>query len=219
MIRCPGLPSRSTASCLVGPAGERVVPGVEGVDPAGFARVEAPGLVVLGYRSKRSAITLEPLKFEKYLADAGLERIIALRAERGERSKAGREVYSRCAKSLVAVPGPRGGRADRTLGFTLELVAGRDPYSLTAGAELPLRLLYRNRPLEGALVTALSQADPGKRTSARSNRDGRVILRLGSPGPWLVKAVHMVPASGRDDADWESLWASLTFELPGVASH
>jgi hypothetical protein len=32
---------------------------------------------------------------------------------------------------------------------------------------------------------------------------------------WLVKAVHIEPVAA-PDADWESLWASLTFELPGA---
>jgi hypothetical protein len=28
-----------------------------------------------------------------------------------------------------------------------------------------------------------------------------------------VKAVHMVPAAAGTNADWESFWASLTFEM------
>ena len=36
---------------------------------------------------------------------------------------------------------------------------------------------------------------------------------LARKGVWLVKAVHMVPAPSRRDADWQSLWASLTFEI------
>ena len=33
-------------------------------------------------------------------------------------------------------------------------------------------------------------------------------------GVWLVKAVHMAPAPAESGAEWESLWASLTFEVP-----
>jgi hypothetical protein len=29
---------------------------------------------------------------------------------------------------------------------------------------------------------------------------------------WMIKAVHMVPAPAGTGADWESVWASLTFE-------
>jgi hypothetical protein len=39
-------------------------------------------------------------------------------------------------------------------------------------------------------------------------------MPLSKSGAWLVKAVHMVPARADAGADWESVWASLTFELP-----
>ena len=42
----------------------------------------------------------------------------------------------------------------------------------------------------------------------------RVSFAFAKPGAWLVKSVHMVPAPAKSGADWESLWASLTFELP-----
>jgi len=65
----------------------------------------APGLAVIGYRSQRTAITLEAEKFEKYLADEGLDGVLKARKTRGEQDKPGNEVYSRCAKSLIAVDG------------------------------------------------------------------------------------------------------------------
>ena len=33
-------------------------------------------------------------------------------------------------------------------------------------------------------------------------------------GAWLVTAVHMIPAPRGADAQWESIWASLSFERP-----
>jgi hypothetical protein len=33
---------------------------------------------------------------------------------------------------------------------------------------------------------------------------------------WLVKAVHMVPAPAGSGADWESIWASLTFKASRI---
>jgi len=40
------------------------------------------------------------------------------------------------------------------------------------------------------------------------------VLDLAAGRIWLVKTVHMVPAPADSGADWESLWASLTFEIP-----
>jgi uncharacterized GH25 family protein len=60
----------------------------------------------------------------------------------------------------------------------------------------------------------MNRDEPDKRLSARTDKAGRVSLALPRGGVWLVKAVHMVPAPADSGADWESLWASLTFETP-----
>jgi len=196
---------------LADPAGESVIPGLPGTDPAGFVRIEHPGLAIIGYRSRRTPIELEPEKFEKYLAEEGLERVSKARAERGETGKPGKEVYSRCAKSLVLAGGGPIAGFDRPLGFTLELVPEK---LVEKPGELPVRLLYDGRPLEGALVVAIHRDESEKKISSRTGRDGRARLLLARAGAWLVKAVHMVPAPKETGADWESLWASLTFEIP-----
>jgi len=196
---------------LVGPAGEAPIPGLPGTDPAGFARVDRPGLYVIGYRSGRTPITLDAEKFEKYLADEGLERVVRARSERGEGEKPGREVYSRCAKSLLLAGEGPARSPDIALGFTLELVPEKN---LERPGDLPVRLLYEGKSLEGALVVAMSRDEPERKLSARTDRNGRVVLRLTRSGVWLVKAVHMVPAPKETEADWESLWASLTFQIP-----
>ncbi len=162
-------------------------------------------------------MSLDARKFEDYLREEGLERIVAERARRGETEKPSRELFSRCAKALLfAGEGPVGGE-DRALGFTLELLAEQDPYALRAGSELPVRLLFEGKPLEGALVVAIPHGEPRESLSQRTDRSGRVRLRLPREGAWLVKAVHMVPAPADSGADWRSLWASLTFEMPAAS--
>ena len=108
---------------------------------------------------------------------------------------------------------PSEAQGDRPLGFTLELVAERNPYAVRAGQDLPVRLTYENRPLAGALVVAMNRLNPSEKLSARTDNDGRVRFRLRPGGMWLIKAVHMVPAPAGTNAEWASFWASLTFEL------
>jgi hypothetical protein len=196
--------------------GRKPIVGRDGADPAGVLRVAMPGVLVIGYSSKPSSVELPAEKFNEYLKEEGLDQVAALRARRNEANAGEREIFSRCAKSLV-LSGPPAPKGDRSLGFTLELVVERHPYELRAGGELPVRLTYENRPLAGALVVAFNRTNPSEKLKARTDREGRVRLGLSRSGLWLVKAVHMVPAPSGTNAEWASYWASLTFELPAAA--
>ena len=198
-------------------SGRKPLVGRDGADPAGFLRVSAPGVVVIGYRSNPSQVELTAEKFNQYLKEEGLEAVAALRARRNETGAKARELFSRCAKSLVLSGLPSDAPADRTLGFPLELVAERNPYAIRAGQDLPVRLTYQNRPLAGTLVVAMNRLNPSEKLTARTDADGRVRFQLRRSGMWLIKAVHMLPAPAGAAADWESYWASLTFEF-GAAS-
>lgn len=192
--------------------GRKPLVGRDGGDPAGFLRVPAPGLLVIGYRSNPSSVELTAEKFNQYVKDEGLDAIASLRASRNETGAKAREVFSRCAKSLV-LSGPASDAAgDRRLGFTLELVAERNPYTLRAGQDLPVRLTYENRPLTGTLVVAMNRLNPAEKLKARTDDAGRVRFKLRPGGMWLIKAVHMIPAPAGSNAEWASYWASLTFE-------
>jgi uncharacterized GH25 family protein len=200
---------------LVSNRGESPLPGLSGSDPAGFAKSDGPGVIVIGYRSDRSPVTLEAPKFEKYLTDEGLEAVIAERARRGESGKPGREVFSRSVKSVV-ISGPRGRDYDRTLGLDLEILVRSDPASWRPDGKPPMRfqVLSEGRPLAGALVKAICRDDSEKTVTARSGRNGEVSLVLPRKGVWLVEAVRMTRAPKDVDADWESVWGSVTFEIP-----
>jgi len=193
------------------------VVGRDGADPAGLMRVASPGLFVVGYHSKPSPVVLQAPKFNTYLTEEGLEAVAALRAKKGETDTEAREVFVRCAKSLLLAGPADAAQQDRVLGLPLELVADRNPYMMTTGQSLGVRLLYRDQPLAGALVVALNQRDPMARVAARSDKAGHVTLKLVEPGPWLIKAVHMIPAPAGSDSQWASYWASLTFELADPA--
>ena len=206
----PRMTERIERFAAVGPGGEIALPGVDGMDPAGWAAL-SPGTWLFVYDSNHDSVQLEGAKFEAYLADEGLERISRLRAQRGQTAAPGREIFSRCAKALVASgDGPAQG-VDRVLGLPLELVPAVNPAGLPAGGELPVELLFHGKPLAGALVVAVPREAPDARVSGRTGADGRVRLRLDRAGDWLIKAVHMVPAPADSGADWESFWASLTF--------
>lgn len=198
----------------VGPHGEAQIVGLEGSDPAGYVRLIRSGLHALAYRSRRSFTRLGAKQFEAYLAEEGLERISRERAAEGHADRAVREAFSRCAKALVQVGEIDSTAGDRPIGLELELVADKNPYALSIGEKLPVRLLYQGKPLAGALVAAVNRNDVAGRTATRTNQDGKAVLTLDRKGLWMIRAVHMVRPDAGVEADWESLWASLTFALP-----
>jgi hypothetical protein len=213
--------------------GAHDVVGVDMQSPAGFLRPREAGTVLVAYHCTPNSIALPAEKFESYLRDEGLERVIEARRAAGERGDAARELYQRCAKSLLVAgqpesspegpggPGWAGGAIwERRAGLPLELSPLADPSACAAERVLPLELTFRAQPLEGAQVVAFERSSPAAtRVAGRTDRDGRVRLALPVvPGPqapaleqWLVKSVHMERASDRAQADWESWWASLTF--------
>jgi uncharacterized GH25 family protein len=213
---------RFTATSAAG--AEVPIPGVEGTEPAGFAAFPKPGLYLLAYGSHRASVELPGAKFEEYLALEGLEAIHDLRAKRRQVGAPGREVFSRSAKAVVRVgkdikdnndlkDSVEAG-FDRALGLELELIPEKNPLRVSAGGTLPLRLLFRGQPLAGAKVVAFRKEQPLQKAAVRTDKKGHAELPLAAPGTWLIKAVHMLPAPQeiRKDADWESFWASLTFQ-------
>lgn len=211
-------PDRIRDFFTVSPSDQRVpVPGLDGADPAGLLRPREEGLWTVGYRSQDAFLELEAEKFEQYLREEGLEHVIDARREAKQSNEPGREIYSRCAKSLLLV-GAGGTRVfDRKLGFPLELFAEKDPYTLAPGSTFPFRLLRDDEGVEGILVVAIQRDAKGAvetKLDARTDAAGRVSFALQKPGTWIVKCVSMARSKDPVRADWESLWATLTFEVP-----
>jgi uncharacterized GH25 family protein len=186
--------------------------GVLGDDPAATLTVRAPGRIWIVFRSTYYDLTYDkPGEFDAFLAKEGIDHLV-LPAQRDKLPV--KETYSRCAKSLLVAGSASSGSApDRAFGLPLELVAESDPYAGRSAA-FNVRLLYRGAALPGALVTAFHKAAPDRRLEARTDASGRARLALDRDGVWLLNAVHLLPASRKSGAQWETLWASLTFEFP-----
>jgi uncharacterized GH25 family protein len=196
------------------------VQGLPGWKPAGVVKLGKPGLAIAGYASTHTLLTLDAAKFEAYLAEEGLQRIQRLRAQQGATGQPGREAFRRCAKALIRIGDastPTG--HDHRIGCDLELVPETSPFALAPGDELAVQLLYQGLPQVDTRVNLFVQGHPGVHSFAVTDTQGRVRLPVADPGFHLISAVHMLPASGISGADWESIWASLTFRIPPQIEH
>lgn len=127
----------------------------------------------------------------------------------GATTESGERLY-RYAKALLTGTG-NAGSAMRPLGFAYEIVPGDDP---ATARPFKGQVLHNGKPLANALVEALWRDDPAIRLSARSDAQGGFVLALPKPGVWLIKSMHVARAGFFAAHDWDSLWASLTFEAP-----
>lgn len=184
-----------------------------------------PGTHVVLLHSTNSFTELPAEQFTAYLREEGLDYALKLRQENDEMAKPGRETYRRCAKTLIqvgeaAATAPATDSACRRIyGLPLELVPEQNPYRLSVDKALTVRVLRAGKPAFGAAVQVWQRQPGGLPTThytTRSNQNGRILLRLSGPGPYLLATVDMsaAPIRLRDRADWQSTWASLTFAGP-----
>jgi hypothetical protein len=191
------------------------IPGMDGSDPAGFVRPEAPGVWVIAYENTPASVELSGEKFEAYLAEEGLDKVIARRTELGESALPAKELYSRCAKAILHAGGMPGPGFDRPAGMKLELTPLVDPATIKPGATLRVRLDFDGKPLAGVLVHAHTPATPtGPDSGARTDENGVAAITISTHGMWVLDAVEMVDAEPASGARWRSYWASLSFEVP-----
>lgn len=177
----------------------------------------APGLFTLTARTIPNFIELETKKFEDYLRHEGLGSVIEWRKQHGESKKPGREHYSKYVKALGYVGAPSG-RFDVAARLMIEFVPLANPYALATGQPLPVRVLFRGKPQAGLAVT-LSHAEAGQVTSQMvgvTNSQGELGVPVSGPGLWKLHTIAMERKTDKTTADWESFWASFTFEIPAV---
>lgn len=212
----PYIPSRFTAFRRYDREGESDVAGTTGDLPALALEPRAEGLTLFTYVSVAERIRFQDWqKFADYLAFEGLSAIPARHDARGLSRDDIRELYTRCAKTLVSV-GDDATEQDRATGMRLELVAGENPLAISPGAEISFTLLWEGAPLGDTQVALFRKGgDSGDATRilTRTDLNGQARFTLPGNGTYMAAAVHMIEAPADRNADWESYWASLTFGM------
>lgn len=211
-------PDRIARFALITDSGQTDVTGYRVEGKSLVAEVTpGSGLTLVAAVTHPRLIVLEPEEFNTYITEERLETIVAARAARGQTQTEGRERYSKVAK-LVLCEESRGQLPlppHPTFGLPLEIVPLASACGLEAGDKLPVRILFRGRPLANVWVVAGSKGTRGHHYPfwERTDAEGRVVVRLPRSGPWFVRVLHMVPSTEFSDADWQSWFSTLTFAV------
>lgn len=180
-----------------------------------------PGTYVLGVSTAARVFALTADEFNEYLVHDGIVDAIAEREAAGKTNDEAIERYSKHVKALVQVGDARSDEWSHELGYPVEFMPLGNPYGLGAGDELEVRFLRSGEPVANQLVYASYENhhqhdDAGGHVEAvttRTDADGVATIALAGVGRWYVRAIHMVETTAEPDVDYESNWATLTFEI------
>ncbi len=170
------------------------------------------GTAMIAYQSVNRFISLEPDKFLEYLKEDGLDNAIQYREEHHETDSMGRELYQRCAKTIFQVGTLKDDSYGKYCGLPSEFVPLVNPYALTKGQYMSIRILAGGKPAAGLKVKTWHRVN-GKttRNELLSDAEGIVRFPVSLNGKWMVSNVVMERLENNEKADWQSYWASLTW--------
>jgi uncharacterized GH25 family protein len=166
----------------------------------------------------RAQTHLPSIRFNDYLKAEGLTPALEQRARRHQMDADGSERYSRCAKSILQVGPPAAGsqgQVSKPVGLPLEIVPDVNPYGMPRSATLPVRVIYAGRPLAGALVKLTNLKDDASPFEVHlTDHDGRASFAMPNSGAWLLNVIWTRPLPRSDEADFETVFSSLSFGFP-----
>lgn len=178
-------------------------------------RTGAAGTYALAVSTRPSVIPLEAADFNSYLREDGIPDVLEERRRSGELQRPVRERYSKHVKALIQVGAARSAHFATVLGYPAELVPIDNPYTLAAGRTLRVRTLVDGSAAANQYVLYGGRTPEGGRIAPRSVRSdsaGVARIPLRRRGTWYVKFINMERLQG-DSVDYESKWATLTFQL------
>lgn len=193
------------------------VEGRAGDRPALNMAAAEEGLAVVVHVTRDYKLTYDDWEtFVEFCTHKDFTWAIDRHLERGLPKERVRELYSRHAKSLIAVGDGAG--TDRVAGLEIEIVAGANPYTDALSGRMPVQVLYRDAPRAEAQVEVFARAPDGSVAvqTYRTDAEGRAVIDVAPGHFYLVDSVVMRELEIAEEGDpaWESLWASLTFEVP-----
>lgn len=179
-------------------------------------RTTGAGTYIVGASIRPAVIALKAAEFNQYLRDDGIPDVLVARRRDGELQRGVRERYHKHVKAFVQAGTMRSDNYAVALGYPAEIIPLANPYTLAEGDQLRVRAMVDGRPVPNQVVLYGGRRLNGGRIPERGIRTdsaGIARFRVPSRGTWYVKFIHMTRLRQDRDADYESKWATITFEV------
>lgn len=169
------------------------------------------GVATIWVASKPRQLELQPKQVVEYFEEVGADEAIRREWEASER-KPLRERYRKHAKTFVRVGEPSADRSwSEPAGMTLEIIPERDPTGISVGEEVSFQVLRDGRSVAGFPISSVAAGEK-RATTRKTDSDGRVSFQFPRKGWWMLKGTQLRRAADAD-AEWESHFTTLTFEI------
>jgi uncharacterized GH25 family protein len=102
----------------------------------------------------------------------------------------------------------------------LEVVPLKDPFKLRLGSNLPVRLVYRGKPVAGVEIAygdGLAPIPDDKMPGAKTDSRGVALIPLKRKGPYLLTADYDGSPAQPSLSDQDEPYASLAFDLSSAS--
>jgi uncharacterized GH25 family protein len=181
----------------------------------------SPGTYVVGVSTAPRMIELTGEEFNDYLEHDGVLDVLEARRREGTADLSANERYAKHVKTILQVGEATTDSYSHRLGYPIEIVPLANPGDLGAGRTLEVLVLAEGEPVAGQLVYASFEGfhthdESGSHREAiktRTDDAGVARVNLTRPGRWYIRLIRMLPVD-EEGVDYESSWATLTFEVP-----
>lgn len=173
------------------------------------------GTYLAGVSTAARNLDLTADEFKEYLEHEGLDRMVREREGKGLANQDVTEKYSKHVKAILQVGENTTDDYNHSLRYPIEFIPLQNPYDLSVGDIIEFQLFYKGEPLANTVVhygTDPDEGQPVKVNASITDEDGEFGFELNRTGHWYVGTIHMVE-SEEADIDYESNWATLTFEM------
>jgi len=198
----------------------------------------SPGIWVAGVSTKARTLGMSAESFNNYLEHDGVLDMLASRERNGTLADSAVERYSKHVKTIFQVGNKLSDDYSTELGYPIEFILLENPYDMHPGHDLPVKLLFNQKPLANQLVYVGSEATVKEHThdghththdeetdhehdkllQLRTDEQGLLSVPISSEGVWYLRTIHLVEVAA-EGLTHESNWATVTFAVGGGHAH
>lgn len=169
------------------------------------------GTGVITSQTASQLVTSTAEAFNTYLKEEGLDDAFYKRETIGALNVPGKENVAYYTKLIVQVGEKRDDGFKKIMGWPIEIIPEKNPYTLIVGEVVKFKILSNGKPLFGAKVKVWNREN--NRTLIQpvyTQQDGTIEARISNKGAWMVSVTKINP-SNLNGGDWQSYKGSLVF--------